>query len=298
MSRRVRGYAPWRPQARTMVLLGQIDSVLAEYRSQWPLTIRQCFYRLVAVYAYPKTDDAYERLGEHLNRARRMGHVPWEALRDDGAVSHEPTVFPAWREFLARQTHPSLADLWIPDMWVGQPRRVEVWSESAGMVPMLAREVADHRVPVRSGGGFSSVTALRTAALTIAEREVPTVVLHVGDHDPSGVHVFSSAMEDVSAFVAAHGGRVEFARVAVLPEHVTAYGLPTAPPKATDRRKFTGETVQAEALRPDVLARLVEGAVQALVDAGAWIDRVAEVASDREALREALLVASDGGAAT
>ena len=37
-------------------------------------------------------------------------------------------------------------------------------------------------------------------------------------------------------------------------------GLPTAPAKATDRRRFAGETVQAEAIPPDVLQQIVSDA--------------------------------------
>jgi hypothetical protein len=35
-------------------------------------------------------------------------------------------------------------------------------------------------------------------------------VMDIGDHDPSGVHVFGSLDEDVGAFVAELGGGVEF----------------------------------------------------------------------------------------
>ena len=35
------------------------------------------------------------------------------------------------------------------------------------------------------------------------ERLVPTVILHVGDYDPSGVSIFESMVDDASAFVEA-----------------------------------------------------------------------------------------------
>jgi hypothetical protein len=54
--------------------------------------------------------------------------------------------------------------------------------------------------------------------------------------------------------------------LAVTPEQIEGYGLPTAPAKATDRRAFEGETVQAEALPPDVLAGIVEAAIEAALD--------------------------------
>ncbi|GAB2580521.1 hypothetical protein GCM10027168_11730 [Streptomyces capparidis] len=66
--------------------------------------------------------------------------------------------------------------------------------------------------------------------------------MHLGDYDQSGVHMFSSLAEDVIAFAGAAGAEVEFQRVAVTPEQIATYNLPTAPPKTTDRRSFSGTT--------------------------------------------------------
>ena len=46
-----------------------------------------------------------------------------------------------------------------------------------------------------------------------------------------------------------------------------AFDLPSAPPKASDRRKFEGRTVQCEALAPDVLAGILHEAITARRDA-------------------------------
>ncbi|MGC1955644.1 MAG: hypothetical protein WA970_24350 [Gammaproteobacteria bacterium] len=56
----------------------------------------------------------------------------------------------------------------------------------------------------------------------------------------------------------------------MIPEHIEQYSLPTAPPKATDQRAFVGQTVQAEALPPDVLARIVERAIEQNIDLDAY----------------------------
>ena len=59
---RVRGFAPWSPQAATLELLEQVRAVLDEYEDYLPLTIRQIFYRLVGAHNYDKTEQAYDRL--------------------------------------------------------------------------------------------------------------------------------------------------------------------------------------------------------------------------------------------
>ena len=69
----------------------------------------------------------------------------------------------------------------------------------------------------------------------------------------------SSLAEDVNALAADLGLEpVAFTRLAVTPAQIARLQLPTAPPKVTDRRAFDGAgTVQAEAIPPDELARIV-----------------------------------------
>jgi hypothetical protein len=59
---REKGYAPWKPQKKTRVILAQVLEILDEYESELPLTARQIFYRLVGAYGYPKS--AYEKFSE------------------------------------------------------------------------------------------------------------------------------------------------------------------------------------------------------------------------------------------
>ena len=51
------------------------------------------------------------------------------------------------------------------------------------------------------------------------------------------------------------------------PEQARLYGLPSAPPKATDNRRFDGdETWQCEALDPRTLAEIVRTAIEQRLD--------------------------------
>jgi len=59
--------------------------------------------------------------------------------------------------------------------------------------------------------------------------------------------MFLAFLEDVEAFTRELGGGAIFTRLAVTPQQIGQYRLPTAPPKATDNRAFSGETCQAEA---------------------------------------------------
>jgi len=262
---RVRGLAPWSPYSKTRDLLDGIRSVLIEYRVHLPLTIRQVFYRLVGVYSFPKDEHAYRRLSETLNRARRAGIISWGALRDDG-IRWEDHAGWTGPDHLV-QTFLREAEHFTLDRQHGQPRRLMFAVEAEGMVPQIARIARPYGIDVHSTGGFDSVTAKYALAQHLGRYDA-TEVLHIGDHDPSGIHLFTSMAEDVQAIARDLdlNRDIKFSRLVVTPEQITLYSLPTAPPKPTDQRSFDGDTTQAEALPPDILAKIVQAAITDRVD--------------------------------
>lgn len=263
---RPRGFVNWQPRPITAALVQQVRTVLDEYRQHLPLTLRQVFYRLVGKHGYPKTERDYKALGEVLNRARRARMIPFDAIRDDGMTRLDNVGWESIDE--CRNAIQDTADRYRIDRQRGQARRIVLWCEASGMAPQLSRAGEPYSVPVYSSGGFDSVTVKHDMAQTFAA--CPVKVLHIGDHDPSGVHVFGSLAADVTAFCKSMDADVTFSRLAVLPEHIAQFNLATAPPKATDKRAFTGLTVQAEALPPDTLAELVRAAIVAHIDPDAY----------------------------
>src|SRR5581483_7979852 len=147
---------------------------------------------------------------------------------------------------------------------------VEVWCEAGGMIPQLVRVAQDYGVAVHTSGGFHSTTVRYEAACRMAARLMPTVVLSVGDHDPSGWAIFDAASEDVVALVDGLDGALPtFERIAVTLDQIERFSLPTAPPKERDsKRGGWGErgTVQAEALDPIDLAAEVRAAIESVLD--------------------------------
>lgn len=265
---RVRGFAPWSPKEETLFLIEQVKDVLREYAPYLPLTVRQIFYRLVGAHDYEKTERAYERLGEHLNRARRARMIPMEVIRDDGGKTIKQSCWRDAEQFL-NAVRRSAAGFEL-DHSAGQRSRLVVSCEAAGMVPQLARITNPFGIDAISSGGFESTTERYNFAEQVADQNRPTEVLDIGDHDPSGAHKYLAFAEDVEAFARELGGLVSFTRLAVTPAQIAELGLPTAPPKATDNRAFTGRTCQAEAIAPDDLAEIVRDAIEARIDRKAY----------------------------
>lgn len=265
---RPRGFADWNPRPDTLALVQAVTDVLSEYRAYLPLTCRQIFYRLVATCAFDKTETAYSRLCETIGRARRARLIAFAAIRDDGAARYESASWADTAHFFADVAGD--AQHFRLDRQAGQAVRLWVLCEASGMAPMLARVVNPFGVPVLTSGGFDSLTAKHELAqeLALAMHDgMGAEVLHLGDLDPSGVHLFSSLAEDVCAMVQAiAGAEPTFTRLAVTPGQADRLGLPTAPAKPTDNRRFTGETVQCEAIAPDVLLDLLRDAIEARRD--------------------------------
>ena len=268
MANRPKGYANWTPDENSRAVLAAVLEVIQEYRQYLPLTARQIFYRLVGAYNYPKTEQAYKRLTNKLVRARRAKIIPFDVIRDDGTVQYGATDFYGMAHFW--DSIGDDAEKYQRQRQEGQDQFIEVWCEAAGMAPQLSRVTREYGIDVYSTGGFSSVTVTYEVSRRVIEREVPTIFLHVGDFDPSGQSIYESMEEDIWSFVAADKDPMWFRglRVALTEEQVNEHGIETAPPKLSDSRSknWIGETAQAEAMPPDLLAKTLENAIRGEMD--------------------------------
>lgn len=126
-------------------------------------------------------------------RARPKGYAPWHPRPATRLLLDQ--VDNVLAEY-SSPWHEDVEDFWNDtgrrirdyrrDRQEGQRYRVELWCEAAGMAPQLARVCDEYSVPVFSSGGFASLTAVRLIAHRALERIQPTILLHVGDYDPSG----------------------------------------------------------------------------------------------------------------
>jgi hypothetical protein len=281
---RDKGYVrSWRPHGKTRQLLTQIEGILELYADQLPLTIRQVFYILVGRYGFEKTEKAYKNLTEILITARRAGRLSWRDLRDDTLTTIPPyTRFATERSFFDWLGREYVENFEI-DPTIGQEVTLEVWCEAAGMTRQLERVADPYGITVRSGSGFDSLTAKFETVERIAAREYEgrgknTVILRIGDFDPSGRSMIDAFAEDVWSFLAEYprfsgGSRgdltdlLDVKHFAVTEEQIDEHGLTTAPQKPTDKRAgHMARTVQAEALPPDVLADVLRDAIEDELD--------------------------------
>src|SRR5215217_6966661 len=203
--KRPKGYAPWRPQNKTVRLVRQVKQVLEEYQAYLPLTARQIFYRLVGTHGYPKTEAAYKNLCEYLNRARRAKQIPFEHIRDDGISVIDHAHYADENAFY-KHIHDE-GKAYKRHKLTRQKVNIRVYCEAAGMMPQLERVCEPYSIPVYSCSGFDSLSAKYKLKEFCWRQFVykgrPTVILHLGDHDPSGESIFNDGLvQDIHAFLA------------------------------------------------------------------------------------------------
>jgi hypothetical protein len=93
----------------------------------------------------------------------------------------------------------------------------------------------------------------------------------------------------------APASELHFERLAVTPDQIVGYGLPTRPTKASDSRSrtFTGESVEVDAIPAPQLRRLVGAAIEAHIDPQE-LDRLRSIEeAERDTLRD--MATSFGG---
>ena len=186
------------------------------------------------------------------------------------------------------------ANVYRLDRQEGQPAYLEVFVEAHGGVEQVARTVGidTFGMPVYSGSGFVTVTAVREIVLRAELREMPTMVLVLGDLEPAGRDIRDCVADDVQAFAENHdGAAIDVRTIAFTAEQVDELGLikqPTGAKKRSDYPWWPQDwTVEFEAVATDDLARILVATVEGLTDAEtrqAVIER--EAAERAELLRQ------------
>ena len=185
------------------------------------------------------------------------------------------------------------ADGYAEDLWKHQSCRVEVWIEKDALVGVIEPVCSRYQIPFFSCRGYASDSELWRAAQRLARQEA--VVLHLSDHDPSGVDMTRDIRERLSLF----GANPEVRRIALTMEQIEEVGPPPNPAKLTDSRcaeyiaKHGAQSWELDALNPQYLDNLIERHVLEIIESDVWESRVER----QEANRKRLLAAAERGLA-
>lgn len=266
---------------RTKAAISGIKAAIVDILSaDHPQTVRQIFYALSVRGLVRKTQTEYKlTVVRLLVEMREAGTIPFSWIADNTRWMRKPTSFTSLDRALKASS-----EFYRRDLWASMPVYVEVWCEKDALAGVLMEETRAYDVPLMVARGYSSITFLHSAAQEIKTKGKPAYIYYFGDLDPSGV----DAARDIETKLRRYAPEAEihFERPAVTREQVEQWNLPTRPTNTDDTRskKFTGTSVELDAIPAAKLRELLRGCIERHVDQRQLeILRIAET-SEREAL--------------
>jgi hypothetical protein len=247
------------------------DKIINEYAERgFVLTLRQLYYQFVARGLIRNSQVEYTRLGDAINDGRLCGFIDWEAIvdrtRNLKTLSH-------WDD--PAQIVEACASQFRVDKWEGQTFRPEVWIEKDALVGVIQGVCEELDVPYFSCRGYTSQSEMWAAARRLhrySKKGQTPIILHFGDHDPSGMDMTRDIQDRLELFM----GGMEVRRLALNTDQVEQYTPPPNPAKISDTRaaayiaRFGDESWELDALDPTVLADLIRDTLTSLQDEDAW----------------------------
>ena len=279
----------------SLKLIQTANEIIEDYSAQgFDLTLRQLYYQFVSRDIIQNSQREYKRLGSVINDARLAGLIDWEAIIDRTRELRRNSHWTGPKDAVL-----SLEAQYQIDKWVGQEYRVEVWVEKDALVGVIGSVCDKLDVPYFSCRGYTSQSEMWEAGQRLqrhAENSDQTpVIIHLGDHDPSGIDMTRDITDRLALFM----GGMEVNRIALNMAQVEEYSPPPNPAKITDSRAASyiaihgDESWELDALDPRTLSALIKKTVLKYRDQDAWNERVELEAEHCATLKKAAVKMKD-----
>lgn len=298
-------YSEYKPKPAAAKVIEQADAILLEYARQgFNLTLRQLYYQFIARDLFPDEwtnshgtknhDGNYNKLKSIISQAREAGMIDWDHIKDRG---RELEIRPHWVS--GRQFLDSVSPQFHIDLWSDQPKRVEVWVEKDALSDVINKACYPMDVPNFACKGYTSASSIWEAAHNRFLRKYhaagqDTVIIHLGDHDPSGIHMTADIETRLSLFSTptGSGGRptITVERIALNMPQIEEFEPPPSPTKEADPRSADyiaefGETCwELDALEPALIVRMVRERIEMHLDRDLFNARREYAATERRRL--------------
>lgn len=264
-------------RGKSLDLIKLVNQVVGEYEAQgYELTLRQTYYQLVARGYIPNNERSYKNIGSLINDGRLAGLIDWNSITDRTRFLRGRSHWDKPADVIASAKYS-----YNLDKWQGQPNYVEVWVEKDALVDIVAQACDPIDTPYFSCRGYTSQSEMWAAArrFIYQKNREQRVIIHLGDHDPSGIDMTRDIQERLNMF----GADVTVKRVALTMNQIDQYNPPPNPAKLSDSRchaymeQFGDESWELDALEPKVITNLIKSEVTAFRD-----DVIYQAVCDRE----------------
>lgn len=287
-------YVDKRFRAESLRLIEKINGVIKDYDAQgYSLTLRQVYYQMVARDVIQNNEKSYKNLGNLINDARLAGMIDWHSIEDRTRNLRGLSHWDSPAEIIK-----SVSNSYHIDYWEEQENYVEVWVEKDALVGIVGQVCNELDVNYFSCRGYVSQSEMWAASRRLARQRDAgknIVLLHLGDHDPSGIDMSRDIQDRNSLF----GTDFEFHRLALNMNQIEAFAPPPNPTKLTDSRAGDyilnyGESCwELDALEPKVISDLISENVLKYRDPYYYEIAKSKEKSERERLEDLSLYYED-----
>ena len=254
------------------------NKIIEDYMAQgYDLTLRQLYYQFVARDLISNKQTEYKRLGSIINDARLAGLIDWDTIVDRTRNVQSNAHWESPKEIVE-----SCAKQFEIDKWETQEHYVEVWIEKDALVGVIENVCRRNDVSFFSCRGYTSQSEMWGASQRLLVRakryDQKTIIIHLGDHDPSGIDMTRDIQDRLSLFM--RSTHIEVHRIALNMEQVEQYDPPPTQAKITDSRaekyiqQYGGESWEIDELEPKVLEDLIDDKIAEFKDEHLWAKAV------------------------
>ncbi len=271
-----------------METIGTVNRILDTYRRQgYRLTLRQLYYQMVARALIENTQQSYKRIGSIVNDGRLAGMIDWDAIEDRTRALRSLSHWDNPQEIMY-----GAANSFRLDKWENQDVRIECWVEKDALVGVLERVCNRLDVPYFSCRGYGSQSEMYAAAkrlLSYINNRKKVVILHLGDHDPSGIDMTRDIRDRLRMFM---DRNCPVERLALNWDQIELYSPPPNFAKETDSRfagyqdEYGDESWELDSLEPSVIDNLIETNILQYRDEKRWSEMVEREKVERKQLQE------------
>ncbi|WCD44190.1 putative DNA topoisomerase [Xylophilus phage Lumi] len=268
-----------------------ISSILNEYiKAGYKLTVRTLYYQMVARGFIPNNEREYKMITNLVSKARNAGLLDWDAITDGGRAF---IANPHWES--GKQILEGAAEGFDMDHWENQDRRVFCIIEKDALRSIVRGTCSQWDVPLMAAKGYPSASVVRDfvkyTCIPAADAHQHLVLLHMGDHDPSGIDMSRDLEERINLYGEGRF-RIDFRRIALNMEQIEEQSPPPNPAKARDPRflsysdQFGDESWELDALTPQYTNSVLSDAIQEHLDQDAWDIKQAQIDDVKDELRK------------
>lgn len=271
---------------KSLLLIDRVNRIIGEYKAKgYSLTLRQVYYQLVARDIIQNNEKSYKNLGNLISDGRLAGLIDWHAIEDRTRNLKGNSHWESPGDIISASAH-SLRY----DKWEDMDHYVEVWVEKDALVGVVGKACGSLDVNFFSCRGYVSQSEMWSAAQRLNQKLEygrEPVIIHLGDHDPSGLDMSRDIQERLQLF------EVEpiFKRIALNMDQIDKYGPPPNPAKLTDSRvhgymaRFGSKSWELDALPPEVIEALIAEAVEPYIDRDRFSEVVEREETDKDMLQ-------------